>query len=333
MNSIPVEKVYRKMPTILLQIDPARLSAETIAHIENASAGYELWISSNPLEENPARLTEVVVNVGWKVQEALLKAGSLKWHHQLSAGVDWVLELPGRADLPIVITNSSGMHAAQVSEQAWAMVFMLSRGFLRFLPNQKSHQWVRPGKEDLVGLSGGTLLVVGAGAIGSHIARLGRAHGMRPVGIRRNPGRGGADFDAMHGLEALDSLLPESDAVVLVLPKTPGTDRIMGERQFSLMRPNAIFINVGRGSHVDEAALADALKNRRIHGAGCDAFATEPLPAASPLWDLDNMIISPHCSGFATDYLEQALAFFIRNMEHFKAGTPLENTIDKHLGY
>ncbi len=321
------------MPVILLQIDPAQLSAETREQIEKAVSGYDLWMSPNPLEEEPDRVTEVVVNVGWNVQDALLDAGSLKWHHQLSAGVDWILDRPDRANLPFVITNASGMHAAQASEQAFAMIFMLSRGFLRFIPNQKRHQWVRPEKDDLVGLSGRTLLVVGAGAIGSHIARLGRAHGMRAVGIRRNPDRGGPDFDAMHGLDALDSLLPESGVVVLVLPKTPGTEGIMGERQFSLMRRDAIFINIGRGSHVDEAALADALRNRRIHGAGCDAFATEPLPATSPLWDLDNMIISPHCSGFATDYLEQALAYFIRNMERFKKGEPMENVIDKNLGY
>ena len=137
----------------------------------------------------------------------------------------------------------------------------------------------------------------------------------------------------MHGLDALDSLLPASDVVVMVLPKTPGTERIMGAPQFARMPGNAIFINVGRGSHVDEAALADTLRERRIHGAGCDTFAVEPLPASSPLWDLDNMIVSPHCSGYATDYLDQALAYFIRNMEKFKTGKPMENLIDKHLGY
>jgi phosphoglycerate dehydrogenase-like enzyme len=251
----------------------------------------------------------------------------------LSAGIDWLLNIEDRESLPFKITNVSGMHASQMAEHAYAMLFALSRGFIQYIRNQQDRKWDRPDTAHLLDLGGKTMLVVGAGAIGTHVASMARAHGMTVIGIRRNPEKPNPAFDRIHGLNELDQLLPECAVVVLSLPTTPGTENLFSKRQFDLMPRGAILINIGRGSHVDEAALAGALKSGHLHGAGCDAFAIEPLPETSPLWELDNMIISPHCSGTVPDYLDRALAFFIENLRHRAAGRPMINVIDKHLGY
>lgn len=321
------------MPTILLQIDPDRISESTRQRLESASTGYALWFSESPADEAPERLDEVEITVGWRIPEAILHSAGLKWHHQLSAGLDWLLQIEDREQLPIEITNVSGMHASQMAEHAFAMLFALSRGFVHFIRNQPDRKWERVENTRMLDLGGKTMLVVGAGAIGTHLAGMARAHGMKVIGIRRNPEKENPAFDRIHGLPELDRLLPECAVVVLALPTTPGTENLFSKRQFTLMPPEGILINIGRGSHVDEAALANALRSGHLHGAGCDAFTTEPLPADSPLWELENMIISPHCAGTVHDYLDRALSIFVENLQRRSAGRPMKNLVDKRLGY
>jgi phosphoglycerate dehydrogenase-like enzyme len=321
------------MSTILLQIDPERISANTRRNLESAAAGHALWFSESPAAEAPGRLEDVEITAGWRVPEALLYSSRLRWHHQLSAGIDWLMQIEDREALPFEITNVSGMHASQMAEHAFAMLFSLSRGFVHYIRNQPDRKWDRLDTARMMDLGGKTMLVVGAGAIGTHVAAMAKAHGMTVIGIRRNPDKPNVAFDRMHGLDELDNLLPDSSVVVLSLPTTPGTGNLFSKRQFSLMPRNGILINIGRGSHVDEAALAEALQSGHLHGAGCDAFATEPLPETSPLWELDNMIISPHCAGAVHDYLDRALATFIENLRNRAVGRPMINLIDKHLGY
>jgi phosphoglycerate dehydrogenase-like enzyme len=321
------------MPTLLIQLEASRIEPVIRGQIDEAAAGYDVWISHNPAEEAPERLADVEITVGWSVPKELLNSRRLQWHHQLSAGADWLMQVDDRASLPFEITNVSGIHASHMAEHAFAMLFALSRGFIHIIRNQPERKWERADASRLLDLGGKTMLVVGAGAIGTHVAGMARAHGMTVLGIRRNPGKANPAFDRMHGLDELDRLLPECAVVVLALPRTPGTDNLFSKRQFDLMPEQGILINVGRGSHVDEGALAEALKSGRLHGAGCDAFATEPLPASSPLWELDNLIISPHCAGGVHDYLERALGVFIENLKRRADGRPMINVIDKHLGY
>jgi len=321
------------MPVVLLQIDPSSISQETHDKLLQAVGDNELWITNDPVNENPDKLSDVVINAGFSLQEEFLSSPSLKWHHQLSAGVDWLLDIPDRENLPFEITNTAGMHAAQVTEHAFAMIFSLSRGFPAFFNNKNRREWKRPDAHSLFSIIGKTMLVVGTGAIGSHIAKVASAHGMHTVGLRRDPSKNNCNFDEIFSVSELDANLPQSDVIVLALPLSPGTHELIGKAQFDLMKSKAIFINVGRGSHVDESALAEALRSEQIHGAGSDTFEVEPLPENSPLWDLDNMIISPHCGGVVHDLIDQSMEYFIKNLQLRDRNLPMSNIVDKKLAY
>jgi phosphoglycerate dehydrogenase-like enzyme len=156
---------------------------------------------------------------------------------------------------------------------------------------------------------------------------------MRVLGIRRDPTRGAPGVEAMFGPHQLLDLLPQADLVVLTVPLTAETRGMIGEPELRAMKSTAFLVNVGRGGTVDEAALAEALREGWIAGAGLDVFETEPLPEDSPLWRLDRMIVTSHYAGVTPHYNERALEVFLDNLERYRAGEPLRNVVDKQLGY
>ncbi|HEU5349779.1 MAG TPA: D-2-hydroxyacid dehydrogenase, partial [Ktedonobacterales bacterium] len=193
-------------------------------------------------------------------------------------------------------------------------------------------EWVALGGREL---SGATLGIIGLGAIGRHIARLGRAFGMQVVAIRRTAShtQSDPDVDTLLPPDQLGELLAASDFVVVSTPSTPQTRHLIGANELRMMRPNAFLVNISRGSTVDEVALAAALTDGTIGGAGLDVFEEEPLPASSPLWRLPNVIISPHLSGNTDQYSRRFTDLFLENLTHFRAGEPLRNTVDIERGY
>jgi phosphoglycerate dehydrogenase-like enzyme len=153
------------------------------------------------------------------------------------------------------------------------------------------------------------------------------------LGVRRNPERGAAGVEAMFGPNRLLDVLPEADFVVITAPLTDETRGMIGERELRAMRPTAYIVNIGRGGIVDEDALICALQEGRIAGAGLDVFETEPLPEDSPLWKMENVVITAHYAGATPHYDERAMAIFLDNLRRYKAGEPLRNVVDKKLGY
>ena len=284
-------------------------------------------------KELDAFLSRGEILYGWArlLPEGLLaRAPGLKWIQLMSAGVD---ELPDEImSSPVAVTNASGLHGVPIGEFVLEIMLMfVKKAPLCFrLKQEKQFQGFRPGL-----LRGQTVGIVGLGHIGREVARLAKTFGMRVIATRRSAGEGtrARHVDILVPPEGLEVLLKESDFVVLALPLTPETRSLIGEQELYAMKPEACLVNVGRGAVVDETALVRALEENRIAGAGLDVFSTEPLPPESRLWELPNVIFSPHVSGIMPGYLVRATELFCDNLKRYLSGRRLRHRVVKARGY
>ena len=252
---------------------------------------------------------------------ALRDCPRLRWLHSFSAGVDHPV-FQRVAERRVRLTTSSGANAVTVAEGAMLSVLALARHLPGFLAAQRRHAWE---PRDVEGLDGAVLGVLGLGHIGLAVARLGIAFGMRVVGLRRRP-RGDEPCETWPS-SRLPEVLPLVDSLVLALPLTPETRGIIDAGALARLRPSARLVNVGRGELVDEAALVRALTDGRLGGAALDVFAVEPLPPESPLWDLPNVLVTPHVAGSDPRNDAQVAAMFLDNLARFERGEPLRNEV------
>jgi len=274
------------------------------------------------------------------LREAWPHARDLRWIHHGGAGVDPLL-FPEFVQSDVVLTNSGGVFDRAMAEYVLGLILAFAKDLPRTLDLQWRREWRHRETERL---GGRTVLVVGAGSIGTEIGRILRAVGMRVLGVARrarpaaapakSPSRpADGPFERVAGIADLEAVLPEADYVVLSLPLTPETRGLFGAKAFGRMKPSARFINVGRGAVVDEAALVDALRSHKIAGAALDVFAGEPLPAGHPFWDLPGVIVSPHMSGDFVGWAPAVSGLFVENFRRWRAGEPLLNVVDKERGY
>lgn len=252
----------------------------------------------------------------------------LRWVAASSAGVDYLM-FPELVRSDVTVTNSAGIFDEPMAEYALALVSAVCADLPLTLRLQARREWRH---RETRRLAGSEVLVLGAGGIGRAIARLLRAAGARTRSLARTR-RDDPELGAVAGLDELPALLPAADFVILALPQTPATERIIGPAELALMRGDAWLVNLGRGALVDEPALASALAGNAIGGAALDVFAAEPLPADSPLWGLPNVIVSPHMSGDAQGWERALTDLFLAQLKRYRAGEPLVNVVDKNLGF
>ncbi len=260
------------------------------------------------------------------------KAPRLRWAQLLSAGVDVVFR-GGYQDSRIIFTTASGVHPIPIAEWVVGAMLAMAKRFPEAIQAQKERRYWFYGPREL---AGSTVGIIGMGRIGQRIGRLAHALDMRVIGVRRtvtSPTESADGADLVLPPEGLHRLLAESDYVVSALPGTPATERMLGREQFALMKAGSYFINVGRGSTVDEEALLGALQSGRLAGAALDVFATEPLPEDSPLWDAPNLFLTAHVSGATDMYNVRAVDLFVENLRRYVRGEPLMNVYDKERGY
>lgn len=306
---------------------------EEQALIRNAAPGCNI-LFGRTADLDPAAYREAEIICGWNRDAASLALqddAKLRWVQTWSAGID-SYPLEAFRKRGILLTDAAGVHPAPVAETTLALMLGLTRGIHDAVRGQMSETWLKPSA--LPEMYGKTALIVGAGTIGARIASLSRAFGMRTIGIRRSPAPA-PEFDRMDGLDGLDAAIAESDYVVNVLPDTPDTRHLFDEKRLALMKPSAYFINVGRGSAVKTDALVQALREGRIAGAGLDVFEQEPLPPGHPLWQLPNVIMTPHTAG-QTDRLKARIAeLFAANLAIYLRGETdkLINLVDYAKGY
>jgi phosphoglycerate dehydrogenase-like enzyme len=274
-------------------------------------------------------IADADVLVAWRFPlESLAHARKLRWIQLTSAGADHLL--PARDRLrDVIVTNARGIHADVMADYAMGVIVMLHWNFPRLVANQQARVW----RHQFTGpLAGKTLGVVGLGAIGREIVRRARSFDMDVIGVKREPG----PIDGVRRVFApgeLLEMLPLCDVVLLVVPQTAETRGMLDERAFRAMKPSAYLVNIARGSVVDEPALIRALQERRIAGAALDVFATEPLERASPLWGMENVIVTPHIAGEPEHYAHRVMTIFGENLERWEAGRPLRNVVDLDRGY
>jgi phosphoglycerate dehydrogenase-like enzyme len=320
------------MGKILLGIDADILSDETLAQIKTLAPEKSLLITQDQAEVE-RHLEDIEIAVRWFPRDLLPKASGLRWMQQWGAGADWLMEYPEAAAMDFVLTNASGVHAVPISEHILAFLLSFARGLHVSACKQVRHEWKAPDQPQVFELADKTMVLVGVGAIGERTAMLANALEMHVLGVRRDPDIPAPGVIAMYGPDHLLDLLSNADFVVLTIPLTPETQDMIGERELRAMKPSAYIVNIGRGDTIDEAVLIRALEEGWIAGAGLDVFETEPLPQNSPLWDMENVIITAHYSGRTPKYNERAMAIFLDNLRRYQAGAPLRNVVDKTLGY
>ncbi len=266
---------------------------------------------------------------------ATTEPNRLRWVHTGAAGVGSAL-FPEMLATPVVLTNSAGVMGHPMAETIIAMVLYFARGLDRAVASMRTRTWTKDAiYEPAAGVrevSDATIGVIGLGGIGRQVAARAQALGMRVLATRRSPGAVDG-IEVLHGRAGLLTLLAESDYVVLTLPATPASRGLIGPAELAGMKPNAVLINVARGSILDEDALVEALRAGRLRGAGLDVFAQEPLPPESPLWDLPNVLILPHVSAVTPRYWRREADLILDNLRRYLAGEPLRNVVDKAQGY
>lgn len=259
----------------------------------------------------------------------ILTAPGLQWIHVDHAGLNRTAR-PEAFRKGLVVTGSAGRSAPALAEHALFFALALAYRYPAFLDAQRAHRWGVPGQEELRGLYGRTLGIVGLGNTGKELAQRAKAFGMRVMGYRRRATEPPAGVDELFSAEAgegLDRLLEQSDFVVLALGLSDRTHHLIGRRELGLIGPEGYLINVARGPVVDEAALIEALRQGAIAGAGLDTFEIEPLPADSPLWDAPNTLITPHVTPKVPDRTGRSLDIICENIRRFRAGEEMRNVL------
>jgi phosphoglycerate dehydrogenase-like enzyme len=281
------------------------------------------------------RIGEFEILFSGKVTPEMFKrAKKLRWIQSPFVGVDSILiDEVRRSD--VIVTSARGIHSTQASEHVFAMILFFTRKLNEIVEEQKKKIWRRRHPipfEPLDELNGKTLGVIGLGSIGREVARKGKCFGMKVLGVKRNPGE--VEWvDEVYTAEGLKRVLEGSDFVVICVPRTKETEKMIGEKELKLMKNSAYLINIARGDVVDEDALVRALKEGWIRGACLDVFREEPLPSTSPLWEMNNVIITPHVAGSTPHYWDRAVEIFVKNLRRYLRGDELINQVDKERGY
>jgi phosphoglycerate dehydrogenase-like enzyme len=321
---------WRRPEKILVR----NIRPDLLPSIQDAVPGVEV-ISADSAEEATSRVAGVDVSLGF-CTEALLEAGAdIRWIQVFSAGVERCVTIPAINDRRVLVTNMQRVTGPIIAEHVLAMMFGFSRALDFYIPERMAGRWTRerPDGVRMFPLVGKTVLVVGLGGIGTEVARRAHALGMRVVATRRSS-REGPDYVDRVGLpEELSMLAAGADFIVNTAPLTEATRGLFDKRFFAAAKNGAYFINVGRGGSVVQEDLVDALRSGQIAGAGLDVTDPEPLPADSPLWKMQNVILTPHVATASDSSADEALLIVVENVRRYVAGERMLSVVDLDEGY
>jgi phosphoglycerate dehydrogenase-like enzyme len=317
----------KKQPLVLLLSnadDPQLHMLESVPHMRLNSA--------SEINEEATRAEVILHWAGSRdlLRSVFLACPGVRWVHSRSAGLDSTL-FPELVQSPVPLTNGSGVFSQTLGEFALAAILYFAKDFRRMLRNQEAGRWEQFDVEEIAGQTVG---IVGYGDIGRAVASRVSAMGMRVLALKRHaPASPDPLIAQFYGTHELSAMLAHCDYVVMAAPLTAETHHMIGDAAFAAMKPNAVVINIGRGPVIDQAALVRALTQGKIKGAGLDVFEQEPIPSGDPIYKFENVLVSPHCADHTKDWLNQAMRFFLQQYDRFRNGQPLENIVEKHLGY
>lgn len=289
---------------------------EHLSKIREVSPGIDVVIASDPQEvAHHIPSSEVMVGI-FRFLPSIKEAKQLKWVHGLGAGADALS--PEIINAPVLVSNSSGVAAIPIAEHILGFILLFTKQFYTTFRNQQQKKWER---QKLTELRDKTILIVGLGHIGREAARILSNLCARVLAVDKK------------NSEELDEMLPLADFVVICLPLTKETYHLFSREKFRLMKLTAVLLNIGRGAIVNEKELIEALEQKTIAGAALDVQETEPLPQDSPLWAMENVVITPHHSPSSDKYTDRAVEQFCTNLRAYVKGEPLPNLVDKTKGY
>jgi phosphoglycerate dehydrogenase-like enzyme len=322
-------------PQVLVVAAP---SHPVLRSLEPLRASSEISITEDPEAlRTLAPTAEVMLVTGTAseavdMQQLFHRARRVRWVHSLAAGVENLL-FPALVKSDVLLTNARGVSKRSLAEFAMLGILFHTKKVRRLIDNQRQKQW---DTFSVDWADGRVMGIVGFGEIGRECARLAKGLGMTIHALRRSAIQDPNQLaDRMFGPLQLDAMLPTVDVLLCSAPLTPATHHMIGDAQFAKLKPSAIVINVGRGPVIDEAALIRALQSKTIAAASLDVFESEPLPESSPLWEMDNVLISPHCTDHTQhpDWLDLSMNLFVENFGRYCAGAELLNKVDKKAGY
>jgi phosphoglycerate dehydrogenase-like enzyme len=274
---------------------------------------------------------------GYLTAEQFQAAKGLKWIQTLDAGMEGLFNaVPGIVDTDVEVTNARGAGAPMIGEHGVALMLALARQLPKFWADKSAHRWDQDGALQVVEYLGNkTCGIVGLGKSGREIGWRAKALGMNVIAVDEQPVDGDPIVEDVWGRSRLNDLLEQSDYVVVTAPFTPRNENMIGAAELALMKPTARLVVTSRGRLVEHDALVSALKSGQIAGAGLDTTIVEPLPADNELWDLPNVIITPHIAGNSEQELldKRTVDIFAENLRRYVSGQPLINTVDKQLQY
>ena len=284
-----------------------------------------------------AEIIDAEIAVTWSVRpEQIKSAKKLRWIHSPAAAVHQLI-FPELVESDIVLTNAREVHGPVVAEHVIAQIFALAKKIPDAVRFQEKHEWGQQRMWDALPhvreVAGATIGLVGLGSIGRAVAKNAKALGMRVVAVREHQEKGTDAADSVFGPDQIDEVFRQADYVVLAAPVTGQTKSLANKERLALMKSDACLINVARGQLIDEAALASALREKRIGGAALDVFPKEPLAADSPLWDIPNLLITPHTAALTDKLWERHYALFAENLGRYAGGKELRGVVDKKRGY
>ena len=288
------------------------------------------------IQEDPSKVAEDLHDIDLLVgrgahAKRLLGCPNLRWIQTLTAGADAV-PFDALEERMIVLTNGSGIHAPNIAEHMLGQMLCFARGFHILLRHQQNHHWTTA--HTSFELNGQTLCVIGLGDIGQALGERAAALGMRVTGVRRRPELAVPDgISAVTTFDDMDALLAEADHIAVCLPLTPSTENILNAERIAKLKRGVYIYNTGRGEIIDQDALIEALNSGQVGGAGLDVTTPEPLPADSPLWDMENVLITSHTSGRSPARMDRFMDILIDNIRRYRADEPLRNVVDPVHGY
>lgn len=309
------------MPEYILNLLPLKEGEREEFEAAAPRAVHVYARSSTVTREQMAAATVIF---GWPRPEAIRQAASLKWFQTMWAGTE---EYDGMLPEGARFTSSSGSNSRSVAEHMLTCLLALCRRLPAYLDSQRAHVWKDEGAMKTI--LGATVLVAGTGHVGADFARLCQGLGARTVGLKRTVSGPVEGFDQVYPMEELDALLPRADVVALALPHSPRTAGLINRERLALMKEDAVLLSAGRGSVLDQEALAETMKAGKLWGAALDVTVPEPLPEDSPLWDVPRLLLTPHVAGGMRLEItrRKCVEMALENLRRYVAGEPLRNVV------
>ena len=314
---------------ILLQ---GRVDGESLKRLESIVGDEHTYVAPSSREELIEEGRDVEIFFGFCSEDIFPHLPNIKWIQSSSAGMDKHM-YPALRQSDVVLTNAAGLYAKHVADQAFALLLGLARGIHESVRNQDKHQWGGRRSMPMIEIDGFKIGIVGMGGIGMEMAKRAKGFDMHVIAVDAYRTDKPDNVDELVGMDQLSNVMSQVDVVMIACPLTEETRGLINKDNLSVMQSTAFFINVARGPIVNEPDLIEILQEGTIAAAGLDVTEVEPLAAESPLWDFDNVIISPHSAGGSQHRIRRITEFFLDNLERYLKGEELKNVVNKQLGF